>query len=51
VGDVIHEWDYRGPDIPPPGGERMRFNLWLFRGSAPDSGQGDAVVVDSFSFQ
>jgi len=50
AGDVIYQWDYQGPDIPPPGAEGMRFNLWLFDGKAPDGGQGDEVVVESFSF-
>ena len=51
TGDLIYEWEYQGPDIPPPGAERMRFNLWLFGGGAPDGGQGDEVVVESFSFR
>ncbi|MGB5524379.1 MAG: hypothetical protein WBM96_17560, partial [Polyangiales bacterium] len=51
AGDLIYQWDYQGPDIPPPGAERMRFNLWLFGGGAPDGGQGDEVVVESFSFR
>ncbi len=49
--DLIHQWDYSGPDIPPPGAERMRFNLWLFQGEPPYGGQPDEVVVESFSFQ
>ena len=49
-GAVIHQYVYEGPDIPPPGGERFRFNLWLFDGHAPDSGRGDEVIVKSFSF-
>ena len=51
AGDLIYQWDYQGPDIPPPGAERMRFNLWLFGGGAPDGGLGDEVVVESFSFR
>jgi len=48
---LINQWDYQGLDVPPPGAERMRFNLWLFGGGAPDGGQGDEVVVESFSFR
>lgn len=49
-GPTTAEWTYSGPDIPPPGGEVMRFNLWLFGGNAPASGRGDHVVVTDFRF-
>jgi hypothetical protein len=45
---LVGSWIYTGPDIPPPGGERMRFNLWLFGGRAPRSGLGDEVIVRAF---
>jgi len=45
---IIYSWTYTGADIPPPGGERMRFNLWLFGGNPPLSGIGDEVIVKSF---
>jgi hypothetical protein len=45
---LIQSWTYAGPDIPPPGEERMRFNLWLFQGEVPAGGQGDDVVIKSF---
>lgn len=48
---VIQAWTYTGPDIPPPGGERMRFNLWLFAGKPPLDEEGDEVIVKSFYYQ
>lgn len=50
-GDIIYSWTYTGFDIPPPGGERMRFNLWLFWGEPPLGGRGDEVVIKSFRYQ
>ncbi|MEE8289111.1 MAG: hypothetical protein V3R25_06835, partial [Nitrosomonadaceae bacterium] len=47
----IQSWTYTGSDIPPPGVERMRFNLWLFEGSPPESGQGDEVIIKSFHYR
>ncbi|MFH1373438.1 MAG: hypothetical protein ABII79_06570 [bacterium] len=47
---LIYQWEYTGGDIPPPGGERMRFNLWLFDGDPPEQNKADEVVVSSFSF-
>jgi len=50
-GTAIQQWDYEGPDIPPPDGqERMRFNLWLFNGNAPENGVGSEVIIKSFTF-
>jgi len=48
---LIFAWTYVGDDIPPPGGELMRFNLWLFGGNPPTSGQADEVIVRSFSYE
>jgi len=48
--DIIQDWEYTGPDIPPPGRERMRFNFWLFNGQPPVGGQGATVVIDGFQF-
>lgn len=44
-------WTYMGPDVPVPGGENARMNLWLFRGAAPSDGHEVEVVIRSFSFQ
>jgi hypothetical protein len=51
AGDTIESWTYTGPDVPPAGGERFHFNLWLFGGSAPVNGVGNEVVVGSFAFR
>ncbi|HEX2756758.1 MAG TPA: hypothetical protein VHM48_14910 [Candidatus Limnocylindrales bacterium] len=43
-------WTYTGPDVPQPGGENARMNLWLFRGQPPSDGQGIEIVVTDFTF-
>jgi hypothetical protein len=43
-------WTYSGPDVPPPGSEHVRMNLWLFRGAPPLNGKSVEVVVKRFSF-
>lgn len=48
-GQVLEQWTYTGPDVPVPGGENARMNLWLFRGSAPKNGLPVTVVLESFS--
>jgi len=47
--NLIESWTYTGDDIPPPGNERMRFNLWLHNGQPPQ--YGDEVVVRSFQHE
>jgi hypothetical protein len=49
--DIIYQWTYTGAYIPPPGQERVHINLWLLNGSAPISGVGDSMVINSFTFQ
>jgi hypothetical protein len=46
----ISDWTYTGRQIPPPGKERARINLWLNRGKAPESGLRQEVVIRSFVF-
>lgn len=48
--NIIHAWVYTGPDIPPPGAERMRFNVWLFGGQPPVTGQEDEMVISAFGW-
>ncbi|HEX7347795.1 MAG TPA: glycoside hydrolase family 16 protein [Candidatus Limnocylindrales bacterium] len=43
-------WSYAGPDVPRPGGENARMNLWLIRGVAPSNGQPAEVVITDFTF-
>lgn len=47
---IIQTWTYTGSDIPSPGTERMRFNLWLVGGSPPMSGQPDQIAIKAFSY-
>jgi hypothetical protein len=47
-GGEIASYGYRGSDVPIPGDERVRLNLWLFNGSAPAAPA--EVVVESFAF-
>lgn len=50
TGAVVHAWTYTGTDVPKPGDERVRLNLWLFQGAAPQNGQPVEIVVESFVF-
>jgi hypothetical protein len=43
-------WRYSGPDVPPPGSEHVRMNLWLYRGAPPANGKSVEVVVKRFMF-
>ncbi|MGH9657308.1 MAG: hypothetical protein ACRD96_02130, partial [Bryobacteraceae bacterium] len=36
-------------DVPQPGGENARMNLWLFRGQQPQSRQAVEVVISGFA--
>lgn len=45
-----HAWTYVGADVPRPGGEHPRLNLWLFGGAPPTDGQEVEVIVNGFSF-
>ena len=49
-GSVISGYSYTGVDVPRPGDERVRLNLWLFNGAAPTNGSPVEVVVSSFAF-
>lgn len=49
-GGLIASYTYSGADVPLPGGENPRINLWLFRGAAPTDGQPVEIVFDSFTF-
>ena len=49
-GGPIAAYTYTGSDVPKPGDERVRLNLWLYTGAAPSNGQAVEVVVSSFAF-
>jgi hypothetical protein len=50
TGAVVASYTYTGTDVPKPGDERVRLNLWLFTGAAPTNGLPVEVVVESFAF-
>jgi hypothetical protein len=50
TGAPIATYAYAGSDVPKPGDERVRLNLWLFGGAAPVGGAPVEVVVSSFVF-
>ena len=50
TGATIATRTYTGSDVPKPGDERVRLNLWLFGGAAPTDGNPVEVVVQSFTF-
>ena len=50
TGATVASGVYSGTDVPRPGDERVRLNLWLFGGAAPSNGQPVEVVVESFAF-
>lgn len=47
----IHEWTYRGSHNPPAKSlERLRINLWLFRGQIPSDAKEHEMIIDKFEF-
>ena len=48
---LIHKWTKNGSDVPPPSKENIRLNFWLFKGSAPVSGQNSELIVENFVFR
>lgn len=47
---IVSEWTYEGPDIPVPGDEQVRINLWLVSGIEPTDGEEVEVVISRFVF-
>jgi hypothetical protein len=50
AGSLIARYSYTGADVPKPGDERVRLNLWLFNGAAPTDGKPVDVAVTSFAY-
>ncbi|PRD55939.1 glycoside hydrolase family 16 protein [Sphingobacterium gobiense] len=47
----IHEWTYRGNDTPlSKGAERLRLNLWLFRGQIPSDMMEQEMIIEKVEF-
>ena len=42
-------WSSSGPDVPVPGDETPRVNLWLYQGTAPGAGS-TSVIIRDFQF-
>ena len=43
-------WTYSGPDVPVPGGDHARMNLWLFQGRPPTNGRQVGIIIERFTF-
>jgi len=50
LGNMIEEWTYMGPDIPPGGEGNARINLWLLNGWPPSDGLEVEVIIDAFQY-
>ncbi len=50
LGKKVESWVYSG-EVPDPGRARLRINLWLFRGRAPQGPGPYEVVVSGFSYE
>jgi hypothetical protein len=48
--DMIASWIYTGSDVPPPGQENPRMNLWLRKGLSPVNGQEAEIVIKKFQY-
>lgn len=44
--DIIHTWTYTGASIPPDSDEKLKINLWLFRGQGPTDNQEAEMIID-----
>ena len=44
--DVISTWTYTGNNIPPDNEERLKLNLWLFKGNGPKNNQETEMIID-----
>lgn len=47
---LLHKWDYKGVDIPQDKEERLKINLWLFKGQMPKSLKEQEIIIDSVRF-
>lgn len=48
--NIIHQWNYTGGDIPPDSEERLKINLWLFRGQPPSDGQEHEMIIEKVEY-
>jgi hypothetical protein len=47
---IIDLWNYTGGDIPKPGNENTRINLWLLNGDPPSDSMEAEIVIKKFEF-
>ncbi len=43
---IISAWTYTGSDSPPANDERLKMNLWLFKGQSPTNAQPAEMIID-----
>ncbi|REE05872.1 glycoside hydrolase family 16 protein [Marinoscillum furvescens] len=43
---IISSWNYTGNSVPPDSEERLKINLWLFRGRMPSNLQEQEMIID-----
>lgn len=51
VFERIFAWSNDGPNVPVPGLENVRMNLWLMWGYPPSNGLPEEVVISNFLFE
>jgi hypothetical protein len=44
--EIIAQWRFTGKDIPPDNNEKLKINLWLFKGTPPSDNQEAEVVIN-----
>ncbi|MEI7830683.1 MAG: hypothetical protein WCI31_12985 [Prolixibacteraceae bacterium] len=50
AGNIIQQWSYSGPNIPPLSVENTKINLWLYQGNPPSNLQEAEMVIAGFEF-
>ncbi len=49
-GNVIQSWNYISSDIPLPGNENARINLWLVNGRSPTNDLESEIILEEFRY-
>ncbi len=47
---MVDSWSYVASDVPVPGGETVRMNLWQYQGLRLQMGQPVELVFSNFDF-
>ncbi|ERJ58123.1 glycoside hydrolase family 16 protein [Sphingobacterium paucimobilis] len=48
--ESIYEWIYKGNHVPKKNNEKLKLNLWLFKGQMPADLKEQEIVIDSVHF-